>query len=116
MHELIHGELTAAVLDAYCHVYNTLGHGFLEKVYENALILSLKRRGLYPARQVPIKVFFDEEMVGDNFADIIINDAVILEIKAAGIQKRDLHKRSEVIDQSVSCPFRSSFSVSHISA
>ena len=83
MSSLIHGGLTSEILEVYYHVYNTLGYGFLEKVYENALIISLKKKGLYPARQVPLKVYFESELVGDYFADIIVNDSVIVEIKAA---------------------------------
>lgn len=64
-------------------MYNTLGYGFLEKVYENALLIELKSMGLKAKRQVPVKVFYQEQMVGDYYADIIVEDHVIIELKAA---------------------------------
>lgn len=64
-------------------MYNTLGYGFLEKVYENALLIELKSMGLKAQRQVPVKVFYQEQMVGDYYADIIVEEQVIIELKAA---------------------------------
>jgi GxxExxY protein len=64
-------------------VYNTLGYGFLEKVYENALLIELQSMGLKAQRQVPIKVFYQEQQVGDYYADIIVEDQIIIELKAA---------------------------------
>ena len=75
--------LTRQILRAYYNVYNTLGYGFLEKVYENAMVLELNELGLHGRRQVPIKVYYAAEQVGDYFADIIVEDVVILELKAA---------------------------------
>lgn len=63
-------------------VYNTLGYGFLEKVYENALILELKKKGISTVPQSPIHVLYDGEVVGEYFADILVQDSIILEIKA----------------------------------
>jgi GxxExxY protein len=83
MKTLLHSETTDLILKAYFNVYNTLGYGFLEKVYENALLIELKNMGLKAQRQVPIKVFYQEQMVGDYYADIIIEDQVIIELKAA---------------------------------
>ncbi len=71
------------ILRAYYNVYNKLGFGFLEKVYENSLVIELKKLGLHGRRQVPIKVFYDEDQVGNYFADIIVNNEIIIEIKAA---------------------------------
>lgn len=68
---------------AYFNVYNTLGYGFLEKVYENALFIELKNMGSKAQRQVPVKVYYQEQMVGDYYADIIVEDQVIIELKAA---------------------------------
>ncbi|MFV0443962.1 MAG: GxxExxY protein [Planctomycetaceae bacterium] len=79
---LLHGDLTESIIQAYYHVYNSLGHGFLEKVYENALKRSLEKSGFRVGQQVPISVFFEGEQVGMYFADLIVNDVVILEIKA----------------------------------
>ena len=83
MKNLIQGDLTSQVLEVFFHVYNVLGYGFLEKVYENALLLSLKKKGLSPARQVQLSVVFEGEPVGVYFADIIVNEKVIVEIKAS---------------------------------
>jgi GxxExxY protein len=55
-------------------VYNQLGFGFLEKVYENALIVELKAHGLDASRQIPIEVFYKEHSVGNYFADIIVEN------------------------------------------
>ena len=62
---------------------NTLGYGFLEKVYENALILELQKRGLTAEQQLPIKVYYEGQVVGEYFADLLVNSLVILELKAA---------------------------------
>ncbi len=80
---LLHGELTDRIIKAFYKVYNTLGHGFLEKVYENSLALELRRLGLRVEQQQPIDVFYEGEMVGEYFADLIVEDIVILELKAA---------------------------------
>ncbi|MBI4648545.1 MAG: GxxExxY protein [Bacteroidia bacterium] len=79
----LHSDITNLIIKAFFNVYNTLGFGFLEKVYENALIIELKKLGLIVANQVPIEVFYDGEKVGLYFADIIVNNCVIIEIKAA---------------------------------
>ena len=85
MKNLIQGDLTSQVLEVFFYVYNVLGYGFLEKVYENALLLSLKKKGLSPSRQVPIQVIFEGASVGEYFADIVVNEKVILEIKASEV-------------------------------
>jgi len=59
-----------------------LGHGFLEKVYEKALMIELNRRGLSVGNQVPLKVIYKEEIVGEYFADLLVESRVIVEIKA----------------------------------
>jgi GxxExxY protein len=78
-----HQDLTKEIINAFYKVYNTLGYGFLEKVYENALSLELQKRGLKVTQQAPVTVFYDGEPVGHYVADIVINDLVILEIKSA---------------------------------
>lgn len=80
---MIHEELTNKIICAFYNVYNILGHGFLEKVYENALVMELKKYGLSVVQQESVKVFYEGEQVGDYFADIIVNGVVILELKAA---------------------------------
>jgi GxxExxY protein len=79
----LHSEITGLIIKAFYNVYNKLGYGFLEKVYENAMIIELKKLGLNCQKQFPIEVFYDEKNVGQYFADIIVNDCVILELKAA---------------------------------
>ena len=78
-----HASLTHTILKCFYHVYNYLGYGFLEKVYENALYHEMIERGLRCNKQVPIKVFYKELSVGMYFTDILVEDRVILELKAA---------------------------------
>ena len=78
-----HQEMTSEILNSFYKVYNTLGYGFLEKVYENALYHELISRGISCRRQAPIKVMYDDIQVGDYYADIIVGDQIILELKAA---------------------------------
>ena len=80
---MIQRELTDKILKAFYRVYNTLGYGFLEKVYENAMLLELRSMGLRCERQRPIKVYYKEHQVGEYFADLIVEDGVIIELKAA---------------------------------
>ena len=79
----IHSDITEKIIKAFYNVYNKLGYGFLEKVYENAILIELTKFGLSCKNQFPIKVFYDEKKVGEYFADIIVNDSVIVELKAA---------------------------------
>lgn len=79
---LIHGELSEQIIKSFYHVYNTLGPGFLEKVYENALCISLRKQGLTVDQQLPITVRFEGEVVGEYFADLRVEACIILEIKA----------------------------------
>ena len=77
-----HQETTQAIIEAFYAVYNTLGYGFLEKVYEEALACELAHRGLVVQQQEPIEVFYRDKKVGDYFADILVNETVIIEVKA----------------------------------
>ena len=83
MEEYLHQELTSKIISCFYKVYNTLGFGFLEKVYENALLIELTNNGLSAERQKPINVHYEDKIVGEYFADLIINNKVILELKAA---------------------------------
>ena len=78
-----HTEVTDKIIKAFYIVYNTLGYGFLERVYENALFIELEERGLLVEKQKKIKVYYEEKEVGEYYADLIINDCVIIELKAA---------------------------------
>lgn len=75
-------ELTYAINGAVYEVNRVLGPGFLEKVYENALFLELKQRGLRVNRQVPIQVDYKSTVVGEYIADIVVDQKIILELKA----------------------------------
>lgn len=81
--EYLYQELTSKIIECFYRVYNTLGYGFLEKVYENALKLELEKSGLFVKRQKPIKVYYGSEVVGEYFANLYVNDQVIIELKAA---------------------------------
>lgn len=74
-------DITYAINGAIFEVNKVLGPGFLEKVYENALLVELKERGLKAESQVPINVSYKENVVGEFFADIVVEDKVILELK-----------------------------------
>lgn len=80
---MLHGQITDVILKAFYKVYNTLGYGFLEKVYENSMRVELLRMGVNVKQQKNIKVYYESEQVGDYFADLIVNDLVIIELKAA---------------------------------
>lgn len=78
-----HTDLTEKIIKAFYKVYNTLGFGFLEKVYENALFIELRSMGLFVEKQRRIKVFYESQEVGDYFADLIVDEKVIIELKAS---------------------------------
>ena len=82
MSSILHKELTGSILKLFYEVYNELGHGFLEKVYQNALYTELKNNGFDVESQKQIKVYYKNVEVGEYYADLIVNDKVILELKA----------------------------------
>lgn len=75
-------DITGKIIGAFFKVYNTLGYGFNEKVYENALAIELRKAGLKVVKQQEIVVYYDGENVGDYRMDIVVNDVVIVELKA----------------------------------
>lgn len=79
----IHSELTEKIINCFYKVYNKLGYGFLEKVYERALLIELERAELSCQNQQRIKVFYDEFEVGNYVPDLLIEKKVVVEIKAA---------------------------------
>lgn len=79
---MLHSDLTEKIIQSFYTVYNSLGSGFLENVYEKSLLKELKESGLKADSQVPINVFYKKEWVGKYFADIIVEDLVIIELKA----------------------------------
>lgn len=76
-------ETTDKIISAFYKVYNSLGYGFLEKVYENALIIELKDRGMTAVTQSQIEVYYKGNSIGEYYADIVVEDKIIVEIKAA---------------------------------
>ena len=85
-------KLTEKIIGCAYRVHNTLGPGFLEKVYENALLIELQEEKLKAKQQEPIKVFYRDHVVGEYFSDLFVEDCLIIEIKA--VQK--LSKEHEV--------------------
>jgi GxxExxY protein len=81
--ELVPKELVDTILKQFYRVYNELGYGFLERVYQNALYFALLDEGLRCETEQPIKVYFDGKVVGDYRADILVENCIILELKAA---------------------------------
>ncbi len=77
-----HQALTEEIIKIFYWVYNALGYGFLEKVYENAMMIELKKEGLPAIQQSPINVVYSDQIVGQYFADMIVDEKVIIEIKA----------------------------------
>ena len=75
-------QITEKIIGCAFTVSNTLGTGFLEKVYENALAHEIRNSGLSVKQQYPIHVYYDEQLVGDYVADLFIEDCVIVELKA----------------------------------
>ncbi|TAJ12456.1 GxxExxY protein [Marinilabiliaceae bacterium JC017] len=75
-------KLTELIIACAYQVHNTLGAGFLEKVYENALLIELKKHGLKVKQQHPIPVFYEDQQVGDFYADLIVNNDIVIELKA----------------------------------
>ena len=81
--ELLHKDVTDRILSAFYKVYNALGGGFLEKVYENAMAIELRKVGFNVEQQKAIKVYYDAALVGDFYTDLVVDEKVILELKAA---------------------------------
>lgn len=78
-----HSDLTESIIEAFYRVYNILGYGFLERVYENALLIELEKMGIPVKAQCPIQVLYEGSIVGEYFADLLVQESVIVEIKAA---------------------------------
>ncbi|MEN9447471.1 MAG: hypothetical protein RJA25_761 [Bacteroidota bacterium] len=85
MKDLLHKDLTDSIIKVYYSVYNELGYGFLEKVYQNAFYLELKNQGFDVVAQQQIKVYYREKLVGEYYADLIVNELIIIELKASEV-------------------------------
>ncbi|CAI2767807.1 GxxExxY protein [Flavobacterium collinsii] len=81
--KLLHQELTEVIIKTFYEVYNELGYGFLERVYQNSLYLELKNKGLNVEAQKKIIVYYKGLKVGEYYADLIVEDLIILELKTA---------------------------------
>jgi GxxExxY protein len=79
---MIHNDITSQIIEASFEVSNELGIGYLESVYENALSIALREKSLTVARQIPLKVTFRGVVIGDFKADMLVEDKVLIEIKA----------------------------------
>jgi GxxExxY protein len=88
----LHSELSEQIINAFFHVYKALGFGFPEKVYENSLAITLRKRGFSVSQQHPVKVYFEGEEVGEYFADLVVDDKFIIELKSV----EEIHSRHEV--------------------
>ncbi|MBP1712543.1 MAG: hypothetical protein H6Q43_1303 [Deltaproteobacteria bacterium] len=76
-------ELTEKIIKIFYKIYNRLGYGFLEKVYENAMMIELKKENIPALAQAPINVIYDDEVIGEYYADILVDNKIIVELKAA---------------------------------
>jgi GxxExxY protein len=91
-----HNQDTELIIGAFYDVYNQLGYGFTEKVYENSLAISLRKRGAHVEQQSAIQVFFDTQVVGEYFADLVVNNFVIVELKA--VRKLILEHEAQLLN------------------
>ena len=78
---IIHKDLSYKIVELALEVHNELGCGFLEKVYENALMILFEREGIPAKQQAPADVYFENKVVGQYFADILVDNKIILELK-----------------------------------
>jgi len=90
--ELKHEQVTEKIIGAAYAVHNKLGYGFLEKVYRNALKIELDKIGLKAELEKPVSVYYDGQLVGDYVADMIVEDNIIIELKAV----KELNEAHEV--------------------
>jgi GxxExxY protein len=80
---LKHSQVTGEIIKSFYAVYNSLGYGFLERVYENAMVLELREAGFSVQQQRPISVYYKGKVVGEYFADLLVDNLVLVELKAA---------------------------------
>jgi GxxExxY protein len=82
---LLFAEVTDKIIACAYDVYNKLGFGFAEKVYENAMMIKLSQKQLQSSQQAPINVHFEDQLVGEYFADIFVDNKIIVELKAVSV-------------------------------
>ena len=90
MIKLAHEELTGLIIACAIEVHKSLGPGFLESIYEAALVVELKRAGLRVEQQKPLPIFYREVMVGEHRLDLLVEDKIVVELKAIS-ELEDLH-------------------------
>ena len=91
MNNILYKDLSYQIIGLAMEVHRKLGYGFLEKVYENSLMILFRREGIRSEQQYPIKVYFEGEVVGNYVADILIEDKIIIELKC--VEKiNNIHK------------------------
>jgi len=81
--DIKHKAYTEKIIKIFYKVYNKLGYGFLEKIYENAMMIEFRKAGISAESQFAIKVFYEDKIIGEYFADMLVDNKVIIEIKAA---------------------------------
>ncbi|HEV7522481.1 MAG TPA: GxxExxY protein [Candidatus Angelobacter sp.] len=94
--KLLHSELTEKILGIYYDVYNEIGHGFLESVYNNCMFLALNRAGMSVRREVPVPVYFRGQDVGQFKADLVVDNSVLIELKA--VQNLDRAHEAQIMN------------------
>ena len=80
---MLHDHITRKIIKAFYTVNNTLGYGFLEKVYENAMVIELRKLGCRVQQQQNISVYYNESRIGEYYADLLVDNKVIVELKAS---------------------------------
>lgn len=91
MTDLLHKEISKPILQVFYDVYNQLGYGFLEKVYQNAMYFELRAQGYKVEAQKQIKVYFKNQLVGEFYADLLVEETIIVELKACVLLILTLH-------------------------
>lgn len=86
---MLYQEKTDLIIKAFYKVYNKLGYGFLEKVYQNALLIELRKAGFYCESEQTVRVYYEDILVGDYRADIIVDYCIIIENKAAEVLMKE---------------------------
>lgn len=79
--EYLHSGITNQIICTAYKVHSTLGYGFLEKVYENVLAIELNKNGLKIEQQKPLSVYYEGDLVGEYYIDLLVEDSIIVEVK-----------------------------------
>ncbi len=82
---MLHDEITSRIIASFYRVYRVLGYGFLEKVYERAMVIDLRSGKVHIDQKVGIKVYYNGQIVGNYYADLLAEGKVIIELKAVDV-------------------------------